>query len=243
MVDLVVFLGNPGRQYALNRHNAGWLFAEALPFFQALSWQKKYKGSFAQAGAGFIGSFLSGPDSPPEAGGNPAPEAGIPDPSRKIAFLKPETFMNVSGEAAAAAAVFFKLKAPSILVVHDELELPLGAVSLKFAGGLGGHNGLRSLKACLGSPDFWRLRFGIGRPDDRLPGQGGPPGSGRGIVDWVLSDFGPGEAADLDTAFARTAPAFMRALLWGPETLLPAWGKKRLLESEGPGPQTPANRS
>jgi PTH1 family peptidyl-tRNA hydrolase len=140
--------------------------------------------------------------------------------------------MNVSGEAAAAAAAFFKIGAPSILVVHDELELPLGTVSLKYGGGLGGHNGLRSLRACLGTADFWRLRFGIGRPDDRAPGQGGPPGSGKGIVEWVLSDFSAAEGAVLDDVFAAAAPAFAGALLWGPEALLPGWGKKRVAGDE-----------
>jgi PTH1 family peptidyl-tRNA hydrolase len=222
MLELVVFLGNPGGQYAGNRHNAGWLFAESLPFYPSLSWQKKFKGLYAQAGAESLEPFLS-PESSPE---NPE-EPRLPP--RKLHFLKPGTFMNVSGEAAAAAAAFFKIKAESILVVHDELELPLGVVSLKFDGGLGGHNGLRSMKACLGSAAFWRFRFGIGRPDDRLPGQGGPPGSGRGIVDWVLSDFDPGEAPVLGQCFAGAAPAFTGALLRGPEALLPGWGKKRLI--------------
>jgi PTH1 family peptidyl-tRNA hydrolase len=227
LLELVVFLGNPGGQYARNRHNAGWLFAEALPFYRGLSWQKKFKGLYAQADTALIESSL------PEREGSPAGAVQPPAPPRKLHFLKPGTFMNVSGEAAAAAAGFFKVKAESILVVHDELELPLGVVSLKFAGGLGGHNGLRSMKACLGSDSFWRLRFGIGRPDDRLPGQGGPPGSGRGIVDWVLSDFDPGEERVLGQCFAGAAPALAEALLRGPETLLPGWGKRRLTE---PGP-------
>jgi PTH1 family peptidyl-tRNA hydrolase len=136
--------------------------------------------------------------------------------------------MNDSGESAAAVAAFFKIKGESILVVHDELELPLGVVSFKFGGGLGGHNGLRSMKACLGTADFWRLRFGIGRPDDRLPGEGGPPGSGKGIVDWVLSDFSRVEETDLEKIFAAAAPAFTQALIRGPETLLPEWGKKKV---------------
>jgi PTH1 family peptidyl-tRNA hydrolase len=138
--------------------------------------------------------------------------------------------MNVSGESAARAAAFFKIKAESILVVHDELELPLGTVSFKFAGGLGGHNGLRSLKACLGSADFWRLRIGIGRPDSRQPGQGGPPGSGEGIVDWVLSPFGPGELPLLEETLEALSPALARALLRGPESLLPAWAKRRIID-------------
>jgi PTH1 family peptidyl-tRNA hydrolase len=138
--------------------------------------------------------------------------------------------MNLSGESAAAAAGFFKIGPPSILVIHDELELSLGMVSLKFGGGLGGHNGLRSLKACLGDAGFWRLRFGIGRPDDRAPGQGGPPGSGRGIVDWVLSDFSPAEEAVLGRIFAAAGPLLIEALLREPETLLPHWGKKQMVE-------------
>jgi PTH1 family peptidyl-tRNA hydrolase len=203
MIELIVFLGNPGRQYEHNRHNVGWLFAEHLPLCASLSWQKKYKGLYASVETSSL-----------------APQ--------KMHLLKPETYMNDSGESAAAAAAFFKIKGESILVVHDELELPLGMVSFKFAGGLGGHNGLRSMKACLGTADFWRLRFGIGRPDDRLPGQGGPPGSGRGIVDWVLSDFNAGEDEALDMIFAGTAPALLEALLRGPENLPREWGKKKL---------------
>ena len=85
--------------------------------------------------------------------------------------------MNLSGEAIADAAAFFKVKGEEILVVHDELELPVGTASLKWSGGLGGHNGLRSAKASLGTADFWRLRFGIGRPDH------------PDVAAYVLSDF------------------------------------------------------
>jgi PTH1 family peptidyl-tRNA hydrolase len=224
MIDLVVFLGNPGRQYARNRHNVGWLFAEALPFYPGLAWQNRFKGLYAQADTAAPGLAAANP--PPGPGESPCPAR-----PRKLHFLKPETFMNVSGESAAAAAVFFKIGVASILVVHDELELPLGTVSLKYGGGLGGHNGLRSMKASLGSADFWRLRFGIGRPDDRAPGQGGPPGSGKGIVEWVLSDFSGAETAALDRIFAAAAPAFGGIITEGPETLLPGWGKKRVLEA------------
>jgi PTH1 family peptidyl-tRNA hydrolase len=136
--------------------------------------------------------------------------------------------MNVSGEAAAAAAAFFKIGAESILVVHDELELPLGTVSLKCGGGLGGHNGLRSMKLSLGTADFWRFRFGIGRPDDRAPGQGGPPGSGKGIVEWVLSDFSAAEETILDQVFTGALAAFTAVLRGEPAVLLPVWGKRQL---------------
>ena len=218
-------MGNPGPQYRRNRHNVGWLFAEALPFYPDLSWQKKYKGLYGALDSSRL------PPSPLIPPGELPPSDG----GRKLHFLKPETFMNLSGESAAAAADFLKIGEESILVVHDELELPLGTVSLKFGGGLGGHNGLRSMKASLGAAGFWRLRFGIGRPDDRAPGQGGPPGSGRGIVDWVLSNFSPPEEAALGRIFAGTSPVLIEALLRGPETLLPLWGKRRVLEDPAAG--------
>ena len=139
----------------------------------------------------------------------------------------PETFMNLSGDSAAAA--FFKIPPERILVVHDELELPLGILSLKFAGGLGGHNGLRSMKARLGTADFWRLRIGIGRPDDRAPGEGGPPGSGKGIIDWVLSDFTAAERSALDQVLDAAVPLFVQTLVSEPETLLPEWKKKNVV--------------
>ncbi|MDR2176686.1 MAG: aminoacyl-tRNA hydrolase [Treponema sp.] len=215
MIDLVVFLGNPGREYARNRHNAAWLFAERLPFYASLVWRNKFKGLYACLESNRLGGGI----------------AGQPEP-RKLHFLKPETFMNVSGESAAAAAAFFKIGAESILVVHDELELPLGAVSLKSGGGLGGHNGLRSMNLSLGTAGFWRFRFGIGRPGDRAPGQGGPPGSGRGIVEWVLSDFSAAEEAVLDGVFDGAASGFIAALTGEPAALLPAWKKRQFADPQ-----------
>jgi PTH1 family peptidyl-tRNA hydrolase len=147
----------------------------------------------------------------------------------------PETYMNLSGEAAAAAAGFFKIKPEELILVHDELELPLGTVSLKRGGGLGGHNGLRSARQCLGTADFWRLRLGIGRPPGRLPGEGGPPvkgvreGGGGEIARWVLSDFERGEEPALEAVLEAGAQVLAAALTAGPETLLPEWGKKRVI--------------
>jgi PTH1 family peptidyl-tRNA hydrolase len=204
MIRLIAFLGNPGPEYARNRHNAGRMLAEALPFYAALGWQQKYKSRYA---------LLSDPRFLAE----------------KVHFLMPETYMNRSGEAICAAASFFKIKPEEIMLVHDELELPLGTVSLKFAGGLGGHNGLRSMKACFDSADFWRLRIGIGRPGDREPGAGGPPGSGRGIADWVLSDFSGRETERLAPALEAGAALLPLALTREPETLLPEWTKKKII--------------
>jgi PTH1 family peptidyl-tRNA hydrolase len=154
----------------------------------------------------------------------------------------PETYMNLSGESIRGAAAFFKIPAPSILLVHDELELPPGTVSLKFSGGLGGHNGLRSMKAAFGTADFWRLRIGIGRPGDRPPGKGGPPlggakNGGPDIAGWVLSDFKAPEKETLNHTLAAAAELLVLALAGEPESLLPEWGKKKVTtgeEEEGP---------
>jgi PTH1 family peptidyl-tRNA hydrolase len=219
VIELVAFLGNPGKKYERNRHNAGFLLSEKLPFYDSLSWQKKFKGRYAGIDRKSLKNFMPEGSSPPEIDG-------------RLYFIKPETFMNISGESALQAASFHKIESGSVLVVHDELELPLGTVSLKFSGGLGGHNGLRSMKACFGGADFWRLRIGIGRPDKRLPGEGGPPGSGVGIVDWVLSDFDPGEKEILDKVLETGTSLLLAALANDPETLLPFWSKRKIYVSD-----------
>ena len=127
-----------------------------------------------------------------------------------------------------AAASFFKIKMEEIIVVHDELELPLGIISLKLAGGLGGHNGLRSMKKCFGNADCWRLRIGIGRPDARAPGEGGPAGSGEGITDWVLNDFSKAELELLAPTLDAGANLLMQCFSCDPEPLLKEWAKKKI---------------
>jgi len=198
MLQLAVFLGNPGNKYKNNRHNAAWMLAEVLPFYSSLDWQKKFKGLYA-ARDGFH-------------------------------FLKPQTFMNLSGESAQAAASFYKIKLEEIIVIHDEIELPFGTISLKFSGGMGGHNGLRSMKTVFGSADFWRLRIGVGRPDDRLPGKGGNPESSlaANIADWVLADFSADETQALAPVLAAGAELLTKALTVEPQSLLPEWSKKRV---------------
>ena len=200
MIQLAAFLGNPGSGYANNRHNAGRMVAQSLPFYPSLSWQKKFKGLYASR--------------------------------ENIHFLMPETYMNLSGESVFAAASFYKIKIEEIIVVHDELELPFGCISLKFSGGLGGHNGLRSMKKCFGTADFWRLRIGLGRPDSRLPGEGGREGSGEGIFDWVLSDFSKTEQETLASTLDAGAGLLLKALECEPETLLPEWAKKKIAVKE-----------
>jgi PTH1 family peptidyl-tRNA hydrolase len=196
----------------------------ALPFSSSLDWRKKYKGLYTCIDSVRCG--ISAGMTPGETSASTEAES-LPE---KIHFLKPQTYMNRSGESALAAASFYKIKLDEIIIVHDEIELPLGSLSLKFSGGLGGHNGLRSMKASFGSADFWRLRIGIGRPDGRVPGKGGNPESSReaGIADWVLSDFSVTETEALAPVLSTGAELLIRALTTGPEPLLPEWAKKKI---------------
>ncbi len=195
MISLVVFLGNHGPTYAGNRHNVAWIFAQNLSWSQELSWQRKFRGQYASR-------RFTGPDGA----------------LRPVHFLKPETFMNLSGESVQEALRFFRLTPEEVLIVHDELELSPGTVSLKWSGGLGGHNGLRSLKASLGTADFWRLRFGIGRP------------SHADIASYVLSDFSPDERIML-AQLQRPVEALLNQILEDdPKRALPEWAKKKLLD-------------
>jgi PTH1 family peptidyl-tRNA hydrolase len=153
---LVVGLGNPGREYGGNRHNVGWMVVDELARRHGASWRGKFSGQLA--------------------------ELRIDD--HRVALLKPETFMNESGRSVQAATRFFKVDPDALLVVHDESDLEPGRLQARLGGGLAGHNGLRSIAKQLGTPDFLRLRVGVGRP-----GRGDP----RPLADYVLSDF---EAAD-----------------------------------------------
>jgi PTH1 family peptidyl-tRNA hydrolase len=207
MISLIVFLGNPGAEYAANRHNAARQFAETLPFAGLLEWKRKFRGQCAALERAAL------PAPVPASGKSPENAGG------RLWFLKPETYMNLSGESAGAFMRFYRIPPAETLVVQDELELPLGTVSLKFSGGLGGHNGLRSVAAVCGTRDFWRLRFGIGRPE------------GADVLRHVLSDFLPAERETLRAVFAETAALISALFSAEPETLLAPWGKKKLIDS------------
>jgi peptidyl-tRNA hydrolase, PTH1 family len=165
---LVVGLGNPGRDYARHRHNAGWMVVDELARRHGANWKGKFNGQLAEV-------RLDG---------------------HRVALLKPETYMNESGRSVSAAARFYKLEPDAILVVHDEGDFDLGRLQARKGGGLGGHNGLRSIAQHLKTPEFMRLRIGVGRP-----GRGDP----RPLADYVLSNFEPGD--DADTLIARAADA------------------------------------
>jgi len=168
MTALVAFLGNPGRQYAQTRHNLGWQLSDALSDFAYATWQSKFHGQFTKVTIG----------------------------SSAVIGLKPETFMNRSGRAVQAAMHFFKLTPEDVIVVHDDLELNFGEVAFKKGGGLGGHNGLRSVAEQLGTRDFYRFRLGIGRPVHGTPS------------DFVLGKFTADESISLETYLRKAADYF-----------------------------------
>jgi len=141
MIKLIVGLGNPGDRYQKTRHNAGFWLLDQLAAGEGgrLAEDKKFQGEYGK----------------------------ITLAQQPLHLLKPLTFMNASGRAVSALAKFYDLVPEEILVVHDELDLPEGAVKLKYGGGHGGHNGLKDIQAKLGTPDFYRLRLGIGHPGER----------------------------------------------------------------------------
>jgi peptidyl-tRNA hydrolase, PTH1 family len=165
---LVVGLGNPGREYAGHRHNVGWMVVDELARRHGVTWKGKFNGQLAEL-------RLDG---------------------HRVALLKPETFMNDSGRSVAAAARFYKLEPDAILVVHDEIDLESGRLQARRGGGLAGHNGLRSVAAHVKTPEFLRLRVGVGRPGR---------GDRRAPADYVLSNFQPED--DREGLVSRAADA------------------------------------
>ena len=169
-MKLVVGLGNPGKKYERTRHNAGFWWVERLARDGRanLRDENKFHGRVAKIGG-----------------------------STEIWLLLPETFMNDSGRAVAALAMFYKIPPREILVVHDELDLPAGAAKLKLGGGSSGHNGLKDITDCLGTRDYWRLRIGVGPPRDMAANR-------QEVVDYVLHPPRAEEQAAIDEAIARS---------------------------------------
>jgi PTH1 family peptidyl-tRNA hydrolase len=171
-IRLVVGLGNPGREHAATRHNAGYWFADAL--------------------AGKLGAAFN---SEPKFHGQVAKVSG------GLRLLKPGTYMNLSGRSVSSLSRFFAMTPEDVLIVHDELDLLPGEAKMKFGGGIAGHNGLRDVAAQLGTPDFWRLRLGIGHPrDSAIPQQD--------VADYVLAPPSRIDRAAIDDAIARSLDAW-----------------------------------
>lgn len=180
---LVVGLGNPGKKYEKNRHNVGFMVVERLARSHGLpDFKEKFsavwtKGELAAGGA-----------------------------RHPVALIQPQTFMNLSGDSVQPAAAFLKVDPPKVIVVHDELDLPWQEVRLKVGGGHAGHNGLRSIMQRLGSPEFIRVRVGVGRP---------PPGFKGDVADYVLADFDAMERAELPDVVDRASSAIEKIVAEG----------------------------
>ena len=171
---LVVGLGNPGPEYAKHRHNVGFMVVDVLA---------------ARTGARF-GRHRKAVAQVAEA------RLGLGDQAPRLILVKPMTYMNLSGGPVAALSAFYKVPQERLVVIHDELDIPFGAVRLKLGGGDNGHNGLRSITQALGTRDYYRVRFGIGRP----PGRMDP-------AVYVLRDFTAAERKDLPLLVDRCADA------------------------------------
>ncbi|GAB4243860.1 MAG: aminoacyl-tRNA hydrolase [Thermoleophilia bacterium] len=174
-MHLIAALGNPGPEHEHQRHNVGFMVGEELR--RRAGWgplRTKFNGLFGDG-------LMEG---------------------RRTALLLPMSYMNRSGEPVAKAARFYRVPVEHLLVIHDEVELPFGEVRLKEGGGLGGHNGLRSIEAALGSRDFWRVRVGVGRPEE----------GGRSLANYLLSPFTepPDEVRSLVAAAAEAAQEWLR---------------------------------
>ena len=189
-MKIICGLGNPGRESARHRHNIGFQVVEALcARWKAPFTSHKFEAELATAS--FAGD--------------------------KVLLLKPQTFMNISGQALAAAARFYKVGVEGVLVVHDELDLPFGRLQLKPGGGSGGHNGLKSIAESWGEQDYARLRFGVGRP----PG----PGPDR-VVGHVLSNFSTEEQPQLPALIARAVEGCERWARDGMQKAMNAFNRK-----------------
>jgi PTH1 family peptidyl-tRNA hydrolase len=171
MFKLIVGLGNPGTKHEKDRHNAGfWLLDEIARLYQG-NWQddSKFYGQIAKIKLGAEDTYL----------------------------LKPSTFMNRSGQVVAAISRFHKINPDSMLIIHDELDLKPGVARLKWAGGLGGHNGLKDISAHLNTNDYWRLRLGIGHPRDSEEEK-----RNLDVADYVLKKPRLEEKIDIDRAMS-----------------------------------------
>ena len=179
-LDLIVAgLGNPGPEYERTRHNLGWLVVDELASRHGGSFRSKFSGRLAE----------------------------LRIDGKRVALLKPETYMNESGRSLGAAARFFKAEPDALLVVHDDVDLEPGRLQARAGGGLAGHNGLRSIAQALGTQEFLRLRIGVGRPGR---------GDRRSVSDYVLSGFDPDE--DVDALVTRSADAVETILRDGLES-------------------------
>jgi len=187
---LVVGLGNPGKKYTGSRHNVGFMAADELARrLEIGAWKEKFKGLLA--------------------------ETRYKD--EKLRILKPQTFMNLSGESVYQAKRFYKTPIQYIIVVHDELDIPLGTMRVKAGGGSAGHKGLESIIRWLGTGGFIRVRIGIGKP----PGK-------QGVITHVLSSFTKSDKPVLEETIILASDAVLKIVSNGVESAMNAYNRKSL---------------
>lgn len=188
---LVVGLGNPGPTYASHRHNVGFMVADELARRARASFTapKGMRAEVCETRLTALGMGTVGAD------------------AHRVVLLKPRTFMNDSGAAVGKACSYYGVEASRVIVVHDELDLDVGQLRLKFGGGDNGHNGLKSIRSVLGTGDFFRVRFGIGRPAGR-----------QAPSDYVLTAFPAALRTDVQFEIDRSADAVEALVLRGLES-------------------------
>jgi peptidyl-tRNA hydrolase, PTH1 family len=197
-VHLVVGLGNPGKKYEKNRHNVGFMAVERLARAHGLpDFKEKWNGLWTKG------------------------ELSVGGTRRPVALLLPQTFMNLSGDCVQPAAAFLRVESGNVIVIHDELDLPWQDVRLKVGGGHAGHNGLRSIIGRLGTPEFIRVRVGVGRP---------PAGFRGDVADYVLQDFDSVERAELPDIVERACTAVEKVLAGGIQSAMNATNTKPPLQ-------------
>ena len=177
---MIVFLGNPGARYECTRHNAGFMAADAMAAAKGVAVNRARFHALT---------------------------AAVTIGGEKVLLMKPQTFMNLSGDAVREAVRFYKLAPERVLVVSDEVSLPLGRLRVRMKGSAGGHNGLKSIIAALGTDAFPRIRIGVGAP----------PHPDYDMADWVLSVFRDQDLVDMKAAAKRAAEAAECYITEGPE--------------------------
>ena len=188
---LVVFLGNPGLRYEGTRHNAGFMTADALARKKNISINRsRFRALTATCTMG----------------------------DATVMLMKPQTYMNLSGEAVGQAARFYKIPADHVLVVSDDITLPIGAMRIRTRGSAGGHNGLKNIISVLGTEEFPRIRLGVGEP----------PHPDFDTVDWVLSVFRDQDAIDMADAASRAADAVECFIVKGPDKAMNLYSQKKI---------------
>jgi len=192
-VHLIAGLGNPGPKYTGNRHNVGFMLVDRFAAAHgAPAFRSRFQGSVSKASV----------------------------EGREVVLLEPGTFMNLSGRSVQQALHFYKLGLPDLVVVHDELDLPFGAVRVKLGGGTAGHKGLASIVECCGGADFCRLRVGIGRPAGT-----------SGTESYVLGDFGRGESTQLEDVLERASAALADIVVRGAQAAMNAHNQRSRADS------------